>query len=307
MLICTDVASRGLDFKNVDWILQYDLSSQIKEYINRVGRTARIASAGQALSFVMPNEMGYVEHLRKKYQVELNEKSRFAMVKSFENEFHERNSDLKFKFRRLVNIEDVDEQQESLHAVRQHLTALMVDEETGLKNMAQIARSSSTRAYAGHSSEMRHIFDLKQLNLTEFARSFGLYKQLYISAKREKEKQKESERQDLNKALLKGRAAGKDPKPSVVNVESHEDDLDEAVKKNQTLYSRRLQKSKIKDLERDLRQLNRGDRIGQNRIQEELKKAKQDVFTDERKIEQRKMGFKRAKTDIKKTQLSEFM
>jgi hypothetical protein len=52
----------------------------------------------------------------------------------------------------------------------------MVDEGTGLKSMAQIARSSSTRAYAGHSSEMRHIFDFKNLNLTEYARSFGLYK-----------------------------------------------------------------------------------------------------------------------------------
>jgi superfamily II DNA/RNA helicase len=27
ILICTDVASRGLDFKNVEWIIQYDLSS----------------------------------------------------------------------------------------------------------------------------------------------------------------------------------------------------------------------------------------------------------------------------------------
>jgi len=46
LLICTDVASRGLDFKRVDWVVQWDLSSQIKEYVNRVGRTARIASAG---------------------------------------------------------------------------------------------------------------------------------------------------------------------------------------------------------------------------------------------------------------------
>ena len=46
LLICTDVASRGLDFKSVSWIVQWDLSSQIKEYVNRVGRTARIASAG---------------------------------------------------------------------------------------------------------------------------------------------------------------------------------------------------------------------------------------------------------------------
>ena len=68
LLICTDVASRGLDFKHVDWVLQWDLSSQIKEYVNRVGRTARIASAGQSLCFVMaPNELGYVPFMKKKY------------------------------------------------------------------------------------------------------------------------------------------------------------------------------------------------------------------------------------------------
>ena len=54
VLICTDVASRGLDFKNVAWILQYDLSSQPKEYVNRVGRTARIASQGSSLCLLMP-------------------------------------------------------------------------------------------------------------------------------------------------------------------------------------------------------------------------------------------------------------
>lgn len=54
IMICTDVASRGLDFKNVEWILQYDLSSNIKEYVNRVGRTARIATSGSSLCFVMP-------------------------------------------------------------------------------------------------------------------------------------------------------------------------------------------------------------------------------------------------------------
>lgn len=42
--------------------------------------------------------------------------------------------------------------------------------------MARVAKSSSTRAYAGHSAEFRHIFDIKNLNLTEYARSFGIYK-----------------------------------------------------------------------------------------------------------------------------------
>jgi len=42
-------------------------------------------------------------------------------------------------------------------------------------------------------------------------------------------------------------------------------------------------------------------------MEEEFMKVKKEVFTDERKIEQRKMGFTKAKTNIKKTQLSEFM
>jgi ATP-dependent RNA helicase DDX31/DBP7 len=186
VLICTDVASRGLDFKGVTWIIQWDLSSNIKEYVNRVGRTARIAAEGSALSFVMPDEAEYVKFLKKKYQITLNEKNRLHVLKSFETKFQEKNSNLKYKFRKLVNIEaneagHVDEQQESLHAIRQKLTSIMLDEKTGLKEMGQTARSSSTRAYAGHSAEMRHIFDMKKLNLTEYARSFGLYKQLYFA------------------------------------------------------------------------------------------------------------------------------
>jgi len=62
----------------------------------------------------------------------------------------------------------------------------MLDETTGLKSLAQVARSSSTRAYAGHSLEMRHIFDIKELNLTEYARAFGLYKQLYFVMQKDK-------------------------------------------------------------------------------------------------------------------------
>ena len=83
LLICTDVASRGLDFKHVEWIIQYDLSSQIKEYVNRVGRTARIASQGQSLCLVMPEELAYISYLQKQYKINVLPKSRFDLVKEF--------------------------------------------------------------------------------------------------------------------------------------------------------------------------------------------------------------------------------
>lgn len=60
--------------------------------------------------------------------------------------------------------------------MRQLLTKVMLDETLGFKELARVARSSSTRAYAGHSADFRHIFDIKRLNLTEYARSFGIYR-----------------------------------------------------------------------------------------------------------------------------------
>ena len=42
ILISTDVAARGLDFQGVNWIVHYDVNREVKEYVNRIGRTARL-------------------------------------------------------------------------------------------------------------------------------------------------------------------------------------------------------------------------------------------------------------------------
>jgi ATP-dependent RNA helicase DDX18/HAS1 len=64
-LLATDVAARGLDIPAVDWIVQFDPPDDASEYIHRVGRTARGAHGkGRALLFLMPQELGFLKHLR---------------------------------------------------------------------------------------------------------------------------------------------------------------------------------------------------------------------------------------------------
>lgn len=65
ILLCTDVAARGLDIPAVDWIIQYDPPDDPKEYIHRVGRTARGKSGkGRALLLLLPEELGFLSYLK---------------------------------------------------------------------------------------------------------------------------------------------------------------------------------------------------------------------------------------------------
>ncbi|GAX83788.1 hypothetical protein CEUSTIGMA_g11213.t1 [Chlamydomonas eustigma] len=63
-LLCTDLAARGLDIPDVNWILQFDPPQDPSSFVHRVGRTARMGRIGHALVMIMPHETSYVEFLQ---------------------------------------------------------------------------------------------------------------------------------------------------------------------------------------------------------------------------------------------------
>lgn len=65
VLICTDVASRGLDVKDVTHVINYSLPREMDSYIHRIGRTARSGKAGIAMNLVTPSHRGLVSRIER--------------------------------------------------------------------------------------------------------------------------------------------------------------------------------------------------------------------------------------------------
>ncbi|KAL5191194.1 DEAD-box ATP-dependent RNA helicase 27 [Glycine soja] len=136
ILLCTDVAARGLDIPDVDWIVQYDPPDEPKEYIHRVGRTARgEGGKGNALLFLIPEELQFLHYL----------KAAKVPVKEYA-----------FDHKKLANVQS---QLEKLVAGIYHLNV-----------MAKDAYRSYILAYNSHS--MKDIFNVHRLDLQAVAASF---------------------------------------------------------------------------------------------------------------------------------------
>ena len=64
VLFATDLASRGVDFPAIDWVIQLDPPEDISQYIHRVGRTARYKSDGNSVLFVSEKEINFINELK---------------------------------------------------------------------------------------------------------------------------------------------------------------------------------------------------------------------------------------------------
>lgn len=56
VLVATDIASRGIDVKGIELVINYDLPMDSADYVHRIGRTARAGAEGHAISFAEPNQ-----------------------------------------------------------------------------------------------------------------------------------------------------------------------------------------------------------------------------------------------------------
>ena len=135
-MLCTNVAARGLDIPDVDWIIQYDPPDDPRDYIHRVGRTARGGGSGKGLLFLQPCELGFLMYL-KAAKVPLNE--------------------YEFPVNKIANVQS---QLENLVATRHYI-----------HQSAKDGYRSYLQAYASYSS--KSIFDINKLDLVKIAKSFG--------------------------------------------------------------------------------------------------------------------------------------
>ncbi|CAR21739.1 ATP-dependent RNA helicase HAS1 [Lachancea thermotolerans] len=136
-LVCTDVAARGLDIPAVDWIIQFDPPDDPRDYIHRVGRTARGSKGkGKSLMFLTPNELGFLRYL-KAAKVPLNE--------------------YEFPSNKIANVQS---QLEKLIKSNYHLHQIAKD---GYRSYLQ--------AYSSHS--LKTVYQIDKLDLAKVAKSYG--------------------------------------------------------------------------------------------------------------------------------------
>ncbi|KAF9243810.1 DEAD-domain-containing protein [Melanogaster broomeanus] len=136
ILLCTDVAARGLDIPRVDWIIQFDPPDDPRDYIHRVGRTARAGKVGKSLLFLLESELGFLRYL-KNAKVPLNE--------------------FTFPVERIANV------QSQLEKLLQKNYFLHQSARDGFRSYLQ--------AYASYS--LKKIFDINALDLAKVGKSFG--------------------------------------------------------------------------------------------------------------------------------------
>ncbi len=84
-LVATDVAARGIDIKNVSYVVHYHLPDAMETYIHRSGRTARAGAKGMSLAVLQADEVEKMKFLRDEYEIDLHTYTKPTAVSIEEN------------------------------------------------------------------------------------------------------------------------------------------------------------------------------------------------------------------------------
>ncbi|CAN8073993.1 unnamed protein product [Agarophyton chilense] len=165
VLLCTDVAARGLDLSGLSFAVQYDPPTggqgEELEYLHRAGRTARIGAQGDALLFLLPSERAYIGKLEG-HGVSITEISSSAALAGMYPKF------------RVQSPHNITYAMRFVTSVVQENLEKLVQENESMKQLALAGFQAYCRAYATHAREVRHFFHVRNLHLGHVARSFTL-------------------------------------------------------------------------------------------------------------------------------------
>ena len=168
VLFATDLASRGVDFPAIDWVIQLDPPEDISQYIHRVGRTARYKSDGNSVLFVSEKENNFINELKIR---------KINILK------------MKIPPNKINNI---------IPVVRSILS-----EHKELIELAEKAITSYVKSINLMSN--KNVFNIKNIDLGKLALSYGLVSSPEMVVKSKNEVEKEINEEEIKKIDLKNK------------------------------------------------------------------------------------------------------
>ena len=83
VLVATDIASRGIDVKDISLVVNYDLPDEAENYVHRIGRTGRAGKKGHAITFACPDQGDLIQDIEKAINIPIRVVSHPDMPQEF--------------------------------------------------------------------------------------------------------------------------------------------------------------------------------------------------------------------------------